>query len=43
MSAFHAFTEKKFDSARGHYGIIGDRTVIQDCKMLKDVLIGSDA
>ena len=43
MSAFHAFTEKKFDSARGHYGIIGDRTVIKNCKMLKDVLIGSDA
>ena len=43
MSAFHAFTEKKFDSARGHYGIIGDRTVIKNCKMLKDVFIGSDA
>ncbi len=43
MSAFHSFTEKKFDSARGHYGIIGDRTVIKNCKMIKDVLIGSDA
>lgn len=43
MEAFHSFTEKKFDSARGHYGIIGDRTVIKNCKMIKDVLIGSDA
>ena len=43
MNAFHSFTEKKFDSARGHYGIIGDRTVIKNCKMIKDVLIGSDA
>jgi hypothetical protein len=43
MNTFHSFTEKKFDSARGHYGIIGDRTVIKNCKMIKDVLIGSDA
>jgi hypothetical protein len=43
MSAFYSFTEKKFDSARGHYGIIGDRTVIKNCKMIKDVLIGTDA
>lgn len=43
MSAFHAFTENKFDNARGHYGLIGDRTVIKNCKMLKDVQIGTDA
>ena len=43
MSAFQSFTEKKFDNARGHYGSIGDRTVIKNCKMIKDVLIGSDA
>ena len=43
MNAFHSFTEKKFDSSRGHYGIIGDRTVIKNCKMIKDVLIGTDA
>jgi hypothetical protein len=36
MNAFHSFTEKKFDSSRGHYGIIGDRTVIKNCKMIKD-------
>ena len=43
MDAFQNFTEKKFDHFRGHYGIIGDRTVIKNCKMIKDVRIGSDA
>jgi NDP-sugar pyrophosphorylase family protein len=37
------FTEKKFDDRRGYYGKIGDRTVIKNCKIIKDVLIGSDA
>lgn len=37
------FTEKKFDKQRGYYGKIGDRTVIKNCKILKDVWIGSDA
>ncbi len=38
-----AFTDKKFDKRRGYYGKIGDRTVIKNCKILKDVWIGSDA
>ncbi len=37
------FTENKFDNQRGHYGTIGDRTVIKNCKIIKDVKIGSDA
>ena len=37
------FTEKKFDNYRGYYGKIGDRTVIKNCKIIKDVMIGSDA
>jgi len=37
------FTEKKFDNRRGYYGKIGDRTVIKNCKIIKDVWIGSDA
>ena len=37
------FTEKKFDKLRGYYGKIGDRTVIKNCKILKDVWVGSDA
>lgn len=43
MSQFKTFTEHKFDTLRGHYGRIGDRTVIKNCKMIKDVMVGSDA
>ena len=37
------FTENKFDAHRGAYGKIGDRTVIKNCRIIKDSLIGSDA
>lgn len=40
---FMEFSTKKFDHRRGYYGIIGDRTVIKNCRILKDVNIGSDA
>jgi hypothetical protein len=40
---FKELTEKKFDNCRGYYGHIGDRTVIKNCKIIKDVWIGSDA
>jgi len=40
---FKAFTERAFDHRRGYYGQIGDRTVIKNCKIVKDVWIGSDA
>ncbi|HLX92321.1 MAG TPA: DUF4954 family protein, partial [Puia sp.] len=40
---FTQFTEKKFDDRRGYYGMIGDRTVIKNCRIIKDVIIGSDA
>ncbi|MDR3714054.1 MAG: DUF4954 family protein [Puia sp.] len=40
---FRQFTEKQFDNRRGYYGIIGDRSVIKNCKIIKDTLIGSDA
>ena len=40
---FKDFTEKKFDNRRGYYGKIGDRTVIKNCKTIKDVWVGSDA
>ncbi|MHA4810529.1 DUF4954 family protein [Flavitalea flava] len=43
QNKFKAFTEKKFDNRRGYYGKIGDRTVIKNCKIIKDVWIGSDA
>jgi len=40
---FKIFTDKKFDTRRGYYGKIGDRTVIKNCKIIKDTWIGSDA
>ncbi|HEY8955648.1 DUF4954 family protein [Chitinophaga sp.] len=40
---FKTFTEKQFDKRRGYYGMVGDRTVIKNCKMIKDVTIGTDA
>ncbi|MES2431908.1 MAG: DUF4954 family protein [Bacteroidota bacterium] len=43
MSKFKDFTDKKFDTKRGYYGKINDRTVIKNCKIIKDVNIGSDA
>jgi hypothetical protein len=41
LNKFKEFTDKKFDTQRGHYGQIGDRTVIKNCGIIKDVKIGS--
>ncbi len=43
MQQFKDFTEKKFDKQRGYYGKIGDRCVIKNTSIIKDVWIGSDA
>ena len=43
MEQFKRFTQKELDSKRGYYGKIGERTVIKNCGILKDVWIGSDA
>lgn len=40
---FKEFTDNKFDTQRGYYGKIGDRTVIKNTAIIKDVWIGSDA
>ncbi len=40
---FLELTQKEFNSKRGYYGTIGDRCVIKDCDILKDVMIGTDA
>jgi hypothetical protein len=37
------FSDQESDHRRGYYGTIGDRTVIKNCKIVKDVRIGSDA
>lgn len=43
LEKFKALTEKKFDKQRGYYGKVGDRTVIKNTSIIKDVWIGSDA
>lgn len=43
LEKFKSFTENQFDIRRGYYGKIGDRTVIKNCAIIKDVWIGSDA
>jgi hypothetical protein len=43
MDQFKKFTQKQLDDKRGYYGKIGERTVIKNCGILKDVWIGSDA
>lgn len=42
LKKFLEFTENKFDKQRGYYGKIGDRCVIKNCRMIKDVWMGSD-
>jgi len=43
LNKFKEFTADRFGKQRGLYGKIGDRTVIKNCKIVKDVWIGSDA
>lgn len=43
MDAFVAMTERKYQTPKNKYGIIGDRSVIKNCRMIKDVAIGTDA
>src|SRR5450432_1182972 len=43
QNAFKKFTDDAFDKRRGYYGEIGERTVIKNCRIIKDVWIGTDA
>lgn len=43
LARFKEMVEARFDRRRGYYGKVGDRTIIKDCRILKDVKIGSDA
>ncbi|MDQ6761160.1 MAG: DUF4954 family protein [Bacteroidota bacterium] len=43
LDRFVELTGKEFDKKRGYYGTIGDRTVLKDCNIIKDVSIGTDA
>jgi len=40
---FIELTDNQFDNKLGYYGKVGDRTVIKNCKIIKDVWIGEDA
>lgn len=43
MNKFKEFTESMYNTKRGYYGKIGDRTVIKNTAIIKDVWVGSDA
>lgn len=43
MQRFGELTDKAFDSRRGAYGQVGDRSIIKNCLIIKDVKVGSDA
>jgi hypothetical protein len=43
LQKFKELTSREFDNRRGYYGTIGDRCVIKDCDIIKDVIIGTDA
>jgi NDP-sugar pyrophosphorylase family protein len=43
MQKFKEFTDTQFDKKRGYYGKVGDRTVIKNTSIIKDVWIGTDA
>lgn len=43
MEKFKSFTTAAFSTPHGEYGEIGDRNVIKNCSIIKDVKIGDDA
>lgn len=43
LQKFREFTNQQFKKERGYYGKVGDRSVIKNCAIIKDVWIGSDA
>lgn len=43
MEQFKNFTQKEIDNKRGYYGKVGERTVIKNCGIMKDLWIGTDA
>ncbi|PWT95362.1 MAG: DUF4954 domain-containing protein [Bacteroidetes bacterium] len=43
LEKFKEFTQKEYSAQRGYYGKIGDRSIIKNTRIIKDVWIGSDA
>lgn len=42
LERFRELTDAQVDSRRGYYGMVGDRSVIKNSRIIKDTLIGSD-
>jgi len=43
MERFREIVDSEYEKSRGEYGTIGDRTIIKNTKIIKDVKIGTDA
>lgn len=43
LQKLEKFTTDQFSSHRGYYGTIKDRTIIKNCRVIKDVKTGTDA
>lgn len=43
MENFKKITQSGFDSSRGYYGTVGEYSVIKNCRIVKDVKIGTHA
>jgi Domain of unknown function (DUF4954) len=43
LERFIELTQKEFSKKRGYYGTVGDRCVLKDCNIVKDVCMGTDA
>ncbi len=42
LQAFQSMTDARADTRRGYYGCVGDRSIIKNSRIIKDVMIGSD-
>jgi len=43
LERLREITQKKFDSQRGYYGVVGTQTVIKNSRIIKDVAVGDHA
>ena len=43
QSKLKSMTDNLIDNKRGHYGVVGDRSVIKSCRIIKDVTVGECA
>ncbi len=43
LERFISMTDRVVDSRRGHYGKVGNNTVVKSCRIIKDVMFGEHA